>query len=291
MVWWRRLRITLCLEPDELRLLVVRGQQVESWGRAPLPRGTLRGDVIHNPQAIARALQTLWEVHRVPSSRALVSMPGLQTSVRLVTLPPHESADNHTALEIAARFWPTEVSSVAWQVMEHADRRTLLLLRVPQAVVDRVYTTLGQAGVRVQALEPKPLALLRAVGHAHCVILDGEPSLATVVIADEAIPLLVSSHPLDVPLLSTVHDKAIRLAEFLEAAVQEYNGRGRGRPVDASTPVFCTGALGASPFLRRLVQEALGYRVADWTPSFPLPPELPQSRYAANVGLALKHHR
>ncbi|GEM_PF-5659305 len=290
MVWWQRPRVTLCVEPDELRLLVVRGKRVDAWGRAPLPRGALHGDVIRDPHAVIRAVRMLWEVHRVPSRQVIVATPGLQTSVRLVTLPPHQHVDERAATEIASRFWPAEGSVVAWHVIEHAGRRTLILLRVPRATVDQTYAVLEQAGMRVRALEPKPLALLRAVGHAHCVIVDGEPSLATVVVADEFIPLLVLSEPLHAPLLTTARDKAVRLAEFLEAAVQEYNARGRGRPVDASTPVFCTGALGTFPFLRRLIQEALGYTVADWGSPLLLPAELPERRYVANVGLALKRH-
>ncbi len=284
-----RPRVTLSLEPDELRVLVIeRGQQVTTWGRVRLSPGTMQGDVIRNPLAVAQALHTLWQVHRIPSNRVVVSIPASQTSVRLVAVQPDQPVDRETALNLAARFWPLESSSVAWQVLEYVGRPMLFLLRVPQEVVDQIHALFSEVGLRIVGLEPKPLALLRAIGREQAIIVDVEPSLATVVIAGEGIPFHVAGYPLDAPLLSTAMSKAVRVVEFLNSALGRYNVSGPGAPIDITVPLFCTGALGDFPFLHRLVREVLGQTIERLTVPVPVPADLPVHRYMANVGLALK---
>lgn len=283
-----RPRVTLTLDPDEVRVLVLERGHVTAWGRAPLDKGALQGDIIRDPAAVIQAVRTLWQVHRVPSRRVVVSIPASHTAVRLITVQPHDPVDEVTAHNLAARFWPLETSSVAWQLLEQAGRRVLFLLRVPREVVDHVYAVLTEAGLRVVGLEPKPLALLRAVGRERVVIVDVEPSLVTVLVTDGGIPLHVASHDLDAPLLRSRETKAVRAVEFSHAVLQRYNVSGPGAPVDETVPFFLTGSLGNDPFLRRLVREALGYPVTELLPPVPVPPELPLSRYAANIGLALK---
>lgn len=298
MRWFDRARVTLSVERDVARLLVVRGEEVTQWGSTPLPANAVHAErrgLIVKPAPVGAALRSLWQRHPAPTTGLLVTIPPDESSTRLVVLQPDTTVDEGVARDMAGGFWSLESSVLGWQVVQRNGRRLLFLFRTQRAAVEQMVAALSEANLTPAAIEPKPLALMRAAGRERCVIVDLERASLTVIVVDEALPGFVITWPLQAPLLDIPEAKMTRLAEAFLEALKRYNRERRGAPVDTAVPVVCTGALGDRPFLHEILESVLEYPVVESTlspkgmhSSIRMPPDLPVQQYMANIGLAFK---
>jgi hypothetical protein len=93
---------------------------------------------------------------------------------------------------------------------------------------------------------------------------------------------------LDVPLLSSADEKITRIAETLASAIAGFNREFPAYALQNATPVFLTGLLAEHPLLRDVVQELMGHPIGRVAAPFTVPPDMPLSQFAANLGLAQK---
>ncbi|MBA3532960.1 MAG: pilus assembly protein PilM [Ardenticatenales bacterium] len=286
-----RERITLVVENEVLRLMGVQEGVVTRWASAPLPAGTLAEDgSVADLAALAQVLERLWssQGQSAPRDSLVLAIPGRQIASSLVPVGGLQTADE-SLMEMKAReALPREDSYHDWQVVGPSSQPGLFVVAAPAPLVDSYLEALNIAELGVLAVDVKPLALIRGVGQRHAIIVDGERSVGTIIIVDEALPRLVRFPALNAPLLASQEDKIMRLVEVLQETVDRYNSEAGSRALHPSIPIFLTGSLADNPLLQEAVQQVLGRAAGRLTPAIQVPGDMPLSQFITNVGLALK---
>lgn len=288
MALFRHVRTTLSIEHDVLRLLVVEGSAVTTWGSAPLPAGAVQDGYIDDVEAVGASLAALVERYEPPTDGVYVSLPPGESSTRLVTLQPETEVNEESVDRMASGFWALDTSVVGWEEIQQNGRRKLFLLRVHRDIIDDLVTALDIGGWRPAAVEPKPLALMRAAGAPRCFIADVERSTLTVTLAEHSLPEQVTTWPLTAPLLAQPEAKITRLADALSDIVIQKRERAPADAPGEPAPVFCSGAHGAHPFLYSVLETVFGREVTVPTIPFDVPDDIPIHQYMANIGLVQK---
>lgn len=289
-------RVTLLLEEETARLLTVREGRVLRWGSAPVPRGAIVDGKVTDAEAVAGAVDRLWEVHQAPREGVILGVPGVEVVTRVLAVagtspspPPTWGGPTDEEVQAAlAQSLDLEEVYLAWQVVGTPSQRAVYVVAMPRRVLDAYLAVLELVAISPVAVDLKQLALIRAIGHRHTVVADIERAVLGVVIVDEALPRFVRVWPLRAPLLARPDDKVTRAAEALGSAITAYNREPSGSFLHPAVPVHLSGALADQVLLREVVQVALGHPAVLAPAPFEVPPDLPVTHYLANMGLALK---
>lgn len=284
-----RERVTLMIDSEAARLLSVKANQVLHWGSAPIPREAVVEGRVVMVDALAATLRRLWEREHPPTSGVILGLPGVGTRTTLIPLagPDDPTPEEVSIMTTRLGFDPAEYQ-VAWQPIGPPGQRAIFLIAIARSLLEGYLAALDQAGLSVAAVDVKPLALIRAIGHRHAVIADLERTLLMVIVVDEGLPRVVKLSPLRAALLSRPEDKVTRLVETLADAINEYNHGASNGYLHPAVPIHLSGALADHPLLKEAIQLGLGYPPAQPPPPFTVPADLPVAQYLANMGLALK---
>ena len=284
-------RLTLNIEANEVRLLIAQGSRVLYWDSLPLPSGVMREGHVAQPDAFGQALADLLARTNAPRRRAVVALGGQRALVRILTMPAVPPRMLDEAVRRAARRelpLPLEGLYLSWQVLgDHkASRLQVFTLGVPREAVDNCVAGLRRAGVHPQAMDLKPLALVRAVNLPDVLLADLEAETATVVLVRGFVPYVVRSVAASGDSARPPAERAEHLAAEIQRTLDFY-GSTLAAEHTAWAPAVClTGALGGMPEVRAHIGGR--WPLIEPAPPIPLPGELPLLPYLANVGLALK---
>ena len=282
--------VTLNIEANSLRFLVVRGKQILHWGSIPLEPGLVRDGFIADPPKVASAINTLFLERKLPKRRVIVSLTGLRSVARIFRLPKikskllEEAIRNESEREMPV---PLEELYLSWQPLGTTDsEQQFFVLGVPRNLVDTQVQTLAQAGIKPGVVNLKPLALARAVNREEALIIDLEPDNFDLVVVVDGIPVIMRT------IISrgegmTLEDRVRQLANELSQTVAFYNGSHPEHTLGPTTPTFLTGLLANDAAACELVKAAIDYPIEMLAPPFECPPDLPVAEYAVNIGLAL----
>jgi len=218
----------------------------------------------------------------------IVGVPGVAVTTRMLSVAGAGVPGDEEVRAAAAQNLDLDEVYLAWQLVGPPSQRVVYVLAMPRSVLDAYLAVLDLAAVAPAAIDLKQLALIRAVGHRHTIVVDLERAVLSVVVVDEALPRLVRVWPLHAPLLARPDDKVTRAAEALGLAIADYNREPSGSYLHPAVPIHLTGALSDQVLLREVVQVALGHPAVLAPAPFETPPDLPVTHYLANMGLALK---
>lgn len=282
--------VTLNITATSIRLLSVKGRQVERWGSVPLAPGLVRDGVILQPKAVGKTISALFKSTKVPKQRVITSLTGLSFTYRILSLPRTKSALLEEAIQRSARReipLPLEELYLSWQAINGKhDELDYFVLGVPRNPVDAVVQTLSEAGVSPYIVKLKPLALARAANRGDALIVDLEPDCFDVILVAGGIPSVIHTiAPRGEG--ANLEDNIHRLTDELAKTVKFYNNSHPETPLSPETPLLLTGEL-ASATTGKLIQAEIEYPVEPLVPPLEFPPALPIAPFATNMGLALQ---
>jgi type IV pilus assembly protein PilM len=284
-------RLTLSVEADEVRVLICRGQRILRWDRAPLPAGTLRNGQVVQLEAFGEAVVTLLQQSGAPRKKAVASLGGQRSLVRIISLPSVSARLLDETVQRAARRelpLPLDELYLSYQVLgdRNGPRLQVFILGVPREALDSCVVGLRDVGVRLQAMDLKPLALVRAVNLPDVVLANLESQTESVVLVRDFVPYIVRSIAVPGESARSPADRAENLVAEIQRTLDFYSST---RAVEHApwSPVVClTGALGGEEAIRsRLGRQ---WQLVDPAPPLALPDEFPLLPYLVNVGLVLK---
>lgn len=281
----------LNIEEHEIRLLVVSRGKVRKWASAPLAPGLIREGLIRDPAAVGSAIRELFTSEKVSKRKVVTSLTGLRSICRMVTIPQVKSSLlESVVLREAKREMPTSLDEIylSWKALgENGDKQRVYMLGVPQEIIDGQVEALRQAGIKPQAMDLKPLALVRAVNRKNAIITNLEDSTLDIIIVLEDVPVIVRTVALgkESPTLGKKRD---RLVEELSRTIKFYNDSHREAHLHPSICVYPSGALAGKPGVRKRLQAATEHPVVALESPLECPDELSIDRFLANMGLALK---
>jgi Tfp pilus assembly PilM family ATPase len=279
----------VCLDfgRDQLSALEVANGAVTRWTARPLPADALRnGDPIL-PGYVAEAVRHAMDRAGIQARRARLALPDEATVSRQFTLPPMPSRDLVRAMQFSAEKhipFPVDRARWAWDVVDRGpEGTTVFLVATWRDVVDRFAEVARAAGLVPEVLEPRAVAVARALDQEQALVLDaGERRLH--------VTLLVAGQPTyvdDVAVGNVVRDQREALDRLLQRAYRHQStvAGGPGR----LAPVLLAGQLEYAeldlPVAGRPVSDVLNGQL----PSAPR--GFQPGAFLANLGLAMRTGR
>ncbi len=287
-----RERLTLNVEGSEVRLLVAQGQRILRWDSLPLPENVLRGGQVLDSAAFGREVAVAVARLQGPRKQTVVSVSAQRALVRIFHLPPAVPARllDETVQRTARRELPLPLEDLylSWQALDEGNgsRLRVLAIGIPREVIDGCMAGLHRAGLRVRAMDFKPLALIRAANLPDVLLADLTAEMGTVALVRGFVPLIVRS----VIVSGEATRSPVAQAEQLAVEIQrtlDFYGSTVAAEQPAWSPVVClSGALGGAEEVRARI--GARWPLVAPAPPVPLPGELPLPMYLANIGLVLK---
>jgi Tfp pilus assembly PilM family ATPase/Tfp pilus assembly protein PilN len=282
---------TLNISSNAVKYLVARGTSVVDWGKLPLP-DIMHNGIIRHPRTTGDQIKSLFASKKLPRDRVICSFNGLPFSYRLIALPKMaQPALNEAVTRAARREMPVSLDDtyLSWQAYpDGREEWEFLVLGVTPPPVDALVQTLSVAGIKPFILDIKHLLLAKLSNRRDAIIVDFEPDYSHIALVADGIP--VGMHT--VPSLGTaaqLRDEISMLIDELVKMVGFYNSSHPQHPLSETTGLLLTGESSTLPNVAESIQNETGYRVEPLTPPLGIPPELPVSEYAANIGAVMKN--
>jgi type IV pilus assembly protein PilM len=280
--------VTLDIEDNAIKLMVVKGKQVEMAASLPLEDGLVHDGTIVDPAAVGRRISELLAAHGINEKRVAVGISGIHSIYRVVNVPklPKRLLDQ-AAQEEMERAMPVPLNELytSWQAIPLSDIETAIcLVGMPRSTVDAMLETLHQAGLQPEVMDVRPLALARIADERDALIINAESVGFDIVAVINGIPELLRSLPFPDDTASP-DDKIAEVKEELERTIAFYNSSHKGVEITNRMAAFVSGELGD------MLAQTLEYRVKPLPQLLSYTDGLNISEYAANVGLALGQTR
>ena len=285
-------KVTIAIEDNTLRILMVKGQKVQAWMNYPLPPELSQEEIERDPRQYQRLLSFLFFDRESLKRQTLVSIPGNRALFNTISLPKLKDSLGGEAVERETRRQLSIVAGQAylfWQAFRTSkDKQDFLSVAVLKHDYDRTYHLLKGANLRPRLWDLKPLALVRAVGKERAIILDLERDNIELILVSQGVPIMVRSmtDSTDVP-----HEElARRLATYVSETLAYYDSAQHGEIHDVqNSPVVLTGDLAGDHDLVEAIRAVSYVQVEQFYSPLEAPPEFPAASYAAALGLALKN--
>ncbi len=168
--------IGLDIGSNAIKLVQLRGGKnglaLHKAGSAQTPPDAVRGGVIVDPLAVAKAIGSLLDALQVEGTMVAAGIAGPTVVVREVPLPMMSDRQLRKSIQWEARNYisfPVEDSVVEFQVLERpgtaagGGQMRVMLVAVPRDMVDSQVETIELAGLEPSAVEIQPFASMRGI--------------------------------------------------------------------------------------------------------------------------------
>jgi type IV pilus assembly protein PilM len=161
----------------QLTFLQVANGAVNAWGSRPLPEMLLRNGDPYEPAALGEVVRQSLSIAGIDARRARMTIPDEATVSRQVTMPPMRRRDLARAMGFEAERllpFPIERARWSWDVIERTpDKVKIYLAAAWGDVVDHYIEVARCAGLQPEVLEPRSLAVARAVDCDQALLIHG----------------------------------------------------------------------------------------------------------------------
>jgi type IV pilus assembly PilM-like protein len=168
----------VCLDFSLNRLCVIEvaDGQVPRWTVQPLAPGSLRGGDPADVAALAEGVRWTLRQAGISARRARIALSDDAAVVRVVELPRMPRRHLKGALRYLSEQqtpFPPGQANLAWDVLERrGDMQRVYLSAAWTDVVQRLAETARAAGLEPEVMEPRSLAVGRAVGTEQAIVVD-----------------------------------------------------------------------------------------------------------------------
>jgi type IV pilus assembly protein PilM len=281
---------SLNISSKDVKYLVARGTSIIDWGSLPLP-DALRNGVIRHPETAGARIKELFAAKKLPRDKVVCSLNGLPFTYRFAPLPKmSRPALNEAVMRVARKEMPLSPDDLylSWQAYQDGrEEWECLVMGVARPPIDSLIRTLATAGIRPYVLDIKHLLLAGLTGRSDAIIVDFESDFSAITIIADGIPTGMHTMPSLGPGAQS-REEVERLVDELNKMVGFYNNSHPQSPLPETEVVLLTGGLAADPAAAESIQNETGYRVEGLDPPLDIPPGLPVSEYAANIGAVMK---
>ncbi|MGB8706818.1 MAG: pilus assembly protein PilM [Dehalococcoidia bacterium] len=280
--------VTLDIEDNSIKLMVVKGKQVEAVASMPLEPGLVHDGVIADPATVGRRIGELIAAQGISDKKVVVSISGIHSIYRVVNIPklPNKLMDEAARREME-RAMPVSLDELytSWQAISISDIETAIcLVGMPRTTVDGVLDTLKQAGLQPEVMDVRPLALARVVDERDALVINVQPTCFDIVLTIDGIPELLRSLPFPADAASP-DEKISEVEEELERTIAFYNSSHKGGEITTGVATLVSGELSET------LSATLEHRVKPLPQLLSYTDSLNTSEYATNIGLALRQAR
>jgi Tfp pilus assembly PilM family ATPase/Tfp pilus assembly protein PilN len=277
--------VTLDIEDTSIKLVLVRGRQIETAASLPLEPGLVHDGVIVDPVTVGHRISELMAANGISDNKVLVSISGIHAIYRPIPVPklPRNLLAEAATREME-RVMPVPLNELytSWQSVSLSDTETVIcLVGLPRNTVDAILQALRQAGLKPEAMDVRPLALSRVADERNAIIINAQSTGFDIAVMMGGIPELLRSLPYTADAES-VDEKVAEIKEELDRTIAFYNSSHKGAEINTGVAAFISGELGD------MLAQTLEYRVKPLPQLLSYPGGFNAGDYAANIGLALR---
>lgn len=281
--------LTINIESNGIRATVVRGKSIARWAEAPLPAGVVAGGVVTAPDTASAALKGLLGSLKISRVRPIVSVSGVRSFYRYLTVPKMERALLDRAvlhdLEDSIHV-PQDQLYITWvRVRGSGGEDNVFVVASPRSVIDSIVQTIRMAGLKMPVLDCKPLALARLASVQDAVMVDVEPDVMHLVVIKRGCPKVIRTVPFtncDAAELSG------QLREEVDATLRLYESMYSEDPVTTGMLVYLSGSNIRLIESLQVLSDGLQHPVELLPLALKHPAGMPWPDMAVNAGLALR---
>jgi len=283
-------RLAIDLGSRELKMLEADGRRLTRHTEVLLPDGAL-ADGVPTP-LLTVAVRGALEEGGFVATTARVAISEMGTAFRDFALPRIPASELSSAVSFEGRrLIPMEPSDVyfAWSAERDGDGYAVYLVAARRAMIDGVVEALSAAGVQVERIDLKPLALARGMAVSDGLLLDWGAGEATLVLMARGRARFFRSFQLDSPS-ENGEAQLEELAFALEALVKFMRTAAPEISIGPATPLVLGGRFAFLPDGVVLARQRFPFQVR--LPSLRLKagPSLPWQAHLAGIGLLQSIH-
>jgi hypothetical protein len=254
------------------------------YASAPLGADAVRDGV---PQpGVADAIRRLWLRAGLRCTVCRIAIPETGTSGRETEVPRVRKSElNAVVRYLAKRMIPMSAEDVyyAWDVRPRPDGGSDLTVQAAlREIVDGYDRVCSQAGLRVEWVDLKPVALARALAVPDALVADWGLGELSLVLIHEGRTVYVHSLPLEDPTADAAADFEAAVFAF-NSALTFVRSAYRSLPLEPPLPLFLCGRFAAVPDLAALARERFAFPLGQC----PSPPTAPTGFQPAAFAAAL----
>ena len=278
-------RLALDLGARELKLLEADGRQLTRHAEVLLPEGAL-ADGMPTPLLTA-AIRGAIDSGGFSAVDTRVAIAETGTAYRDFGLPPLPPSELSRAVMFEGRrLIPMEAAHVyyAWHAERESSGFAVYLVAARRDMIDAVVAALAGAGLRVDRMDLKPLALARGVGSVDGLVLEWGAVEATLVLMVRGRPRFFRTFQVDAPP-DDVDAQLDELAMSLNALVKFMRGAAPDISIGPSTTLALAGRFAFIEEGLRRAQERFAFTVTLPATTLQISPGLPWQAHLAGIGL------
>jgi hypothetical protein len=271
----------------ELKVLEAEGRRLTRHAEVLLPEGALV-DGMPTP-LLATAIRSVVEEAGFSSRSVRIAIAETGTAFRDFRLPLMPSSELSSAVMFEGRrLVPMEASDVyfAWHATRQKNGYAVFLVAARRDMIDGVVSAVSAAGLTVERIDLKPLALARGMGVLDGLVLDWSAAEATLALMANGRPRFFRSFQLDTAP-DDVDGQFDELVLSVNALVKFIRGSASDVTIGPATTLSLGGRFAFLQDRASRAQERFPFRamfpVAP--PRLNIPADLPWQAHLAGIGL------
>ena len=226
------------------------------------------------------------------ANRVRVAIAETGTAFRDFRLPRLASSElSHAVAFEGRRLVPMEASDVyfAWHATRDANGYAVYLVAARRAMIDAVVAAVGTAGLQVERMDLKPLALARGMGVTDGLLLEWGAAEATVVLMVRGRPRFFRTFTLDASP-EDAEGQLDELALSLNALVKFMRGAASDVSISPATSLALGGRFAFMESGQQRARQRFEFNVVFPLPLFKAPADFPWQAHFAGIGLIRQGH-
>ncbi len=283
-------RLGLDLGAKELRLLQANGRRLTHHAEVLLPEGAMV-DGMPTP-LLSATVRSALDGGGFTAHRTRVAIAETGTAFRDFRLPRLAGNELSRAVTFEGRrLVPMEAADVyfAWHATRDAKGYAVYLVAARRAMIDAVVGAVGAAGLQVERMDLKPLALARGMGVSDGLLLEWGAAEATLVLMVRGRPRFFRTFALD----ASPEDAEAQLDELalsLNALVKFMRGAASDVPISPATSLALGGRFAFMADGLQRARQRFEFNVLLPLPPFKASADFPWQAHFAGIGL-IRHGR
>jgi hypothetical protein len=270
----------------ELKIVQADGRHLTGHAEILLPDGAVQ-DGVPTPLLTA-AIRSSMEAAGIGARLARIAIADTGIAVRDFTLPrlPAQELADAVIFE-GRRLLPLDANSVyyAWHAQPTRTGHAIYLVAARRDMIDAIVAAVSEAGLRIERIDVKPLALARGAGVSDGLVLEWGASEATLVLMVSGRARFFRTFLLDAPS-ENVDAQLDELAFSLKALVRFMRTAAPDAPVGPTTSLYLVGRLAFIEEGLQRAQQRFDFVVRPSAPSgFKPSADFPWQAHLAGLGL------
>lgn len=283
--------VSLSFEGTNIRIVGSSGKKIEKWDSVSFNPQLFKEGSITDTKAMAQVIKQALSERKLSAKNVRWAIPSMGSSAQIITLPEAGNVKLETVIEREARkvlSVSPETNYLFWHMLPGTgSARQFYAVAIPREPVQNLIQTCQLAGVTIESIDLRPLALGRAVNQKDAIVAHGEMNAVEMLIMLDSVPSLMRGIWLRERNLDADRVTALLLQQ-IASTIEYYNDMNRTAPLPTAIPIYLTGETTLNPDLTQRVNTLSGRTVGKLEPPLSYPEHFPVALYMANLGLILK---